>query len=212
MENKIGESVVELVSITPENASFFVTENGFLMIDTALESKFVKEPGGGPRGGRRHGRGGMSPPPNKDEKDNKEEVKKEPPFFEGGWKRISFRKVRKGLFPKVLGVSIAPVALVGPHVAFVFDWILFIVQIPVRRVGQERFGVVETEEFYCGLDICFFHNVQSVSSLFNVHFLTVHNVETLSGVCHAAAAQVVVFLSFVLALGQGVFDVGSCAE
>lgn len=77
MENKIDESIVELVSITPENASFFVTENGFLMIDTALESKFVKE-SGGPRGGRRHGRGGMPPLPDKDEAEKKEEAKKEP--------------------------------------------------------------------------------------------------------------------------------------
>ena len=77
MENKIEDTVVELVHITPENASFFVTENGFLMIDTQLESKFVKEPGGH-HGGRRHSHGSMPPPMPKDEKKSEEEPKKEP--------------------------------------------------------------------------------------------------------------------------------------
>ena len=78
METKIDDTIVELVHITPENSSFYVTENGFLMIDTQLESQIVKEPGGH-RGGRHRGHGGMPPPPDKKEGEEKDkETKKEP--------------------------------------------------------------------------------------------------------------------------------------
>lgn len=77
MENKIDDTIIELVHITPENASFYVTENGFLMIDTQLKSKIVKEPGGH-CGRRYHGHNSMPPPSDeKVEKENEEEVKKE---------------------------------------------------------------------------------------------------------------------------------------
>ena len=70
------ENVAELVRLTPENSSFFVTENGFLMIDTQLESKIIKEPPKGHGGGRRGGPGGGMPPTetkheNGDDRENK---------------------------------------------------------------------------------------------------------------------------------------------
>ena len=43
MEHKLDDTI-ELVRLTPDNCSFFLTDNGFLMIDTQIESKFIKEP------------------------------------------------------------------------------------------------------------------------------------------------------------------------
>ncbi len=84
MEHNLDDTI-ELVRLTPDNCSFFVTENGFLMIDTQIESKFIKEPA------RPHGKpanfpggvhGGMpSPPPTQavdfaeQEKDTQEKPK-----------------------------------------------------------------------------------------------------------------------------------------
>ncbi|MBQ9941020.1 MAG: DUF1854 domain-containing protein [Clostridia bacterium] len=43
MEN-ILENTVEISYLTPENSSFFVTDNGFLMIDTQLKAQSINEP------------------------------------------------------------------------------------------------------------------------------------------------------------------------
>lgn len=43
MEHKLDDAI-ELIRLTPDNCRFFLTENGFLMIDTQIESKFIKEP------------------------------------------------------------------------------------------------------------------------------------------------------------------------
>lgn len=56
MEHKLDDAV-GIVRLTPENSEFFITDNGFLMIDTQIESVFVKEPHGTPS----HGGGGMPP-------------------------------------------------------------------------------------------------------------------------------------------------------
>lgn len=61
MEQKL-DSAIELVRLTPENSDFFLTENGFLMIDTQIESVFTKEPPRG-HGGHGHGHGGPPMPP-----------------------------------------------------------------------------------------------------------------------------------------------------
>lgn len=67
MEHKLDDAI-ELVRLTPQNCEFFLTENGFLMIDTQIESKFIKEPPSGHKGGHVHVGsgdlgGGMPPPP-----------------------------------------------------------------------------------------------------------------------------------------------------
>lgn len=60
MEHKLDDAV-GIVRLTPQNSRFFITENGFLMIDTELESVFFKEPA--PSGAHSHGHGGNMPPP-----------------------------------------------------------------------------------------------------------------------------------------------------
>lgn len=58
MEHNLDDAV-GIIRLTPENSNFFVTDNGFLMIDTQIESVFTQEPHSAPT----HGGGGMPPPP-----------------------------------------------------------------------------------------------------------------------------------------------------
>ena len=66
MEHKLDDTI-ELIRLTPDNCEFFLTENGFLMIDTQIESKFIQEPPRGHGGAHQgHGPGDMPSTENQD--------------------------------------------------------------------------------------------------------------------------------------------------